>query len=263
MKVKIRPSGTSGLPDLEHLYRNYRPRRSAVRSQKKVGKPKWAVQSLVSVIIFLFLLGLFKTNLPFTGSLQRGIKYLLASEIQIQPVFARIVQFASRAGDLEWPLSGNISPSSKTVISTVPAGTNLLLPVSGNVIQPYGWVTDPADQVQRFHQGIDIAAPVGTEVRAAADGRVVNLGEDRVAGRYILVQNSSKELVRYANLNEALVRTGQPVKAGDIIAKTGKPGDPRPHLHFEVIVNSRPVDPLDRLGAGFSGLNGTNKPEQR
>ncbi len=263
MKINIGRRDKSGTQDLDYYYENYPPRKSAVFYKKKVREHKWVGQLLVSGVIFLVVLGLFKLNIPFTAFLKNGVKYFLTSEINIRPVFSRLIQFASQAGDLEWPLSDDVSPPSKTVITEVPSGIVLLLPVSGNIIRTYGWLTDSEDQVQKFHQGIDIAVPVGTEVRASAGGKVVNIGENSSLGRYILVKNNTGELVRYANLSEVLVRVEQAVKTGDIIAKTGMPADRQPHLHFEVIINGRPVDPLAKLGVDFSRLNGTNTSDLR
>ncbi|MHB9093633.1 MAG: M23 family metallopeptidase [Eubacteriales bacterium] len=262
MKINIGPKAKDSPQDLDYLYENYRPAKSGgpANFYKSGGREhKWIFQLLASGAILLVILGLFKANIPFTGALKNGVKYLLTSETDFRPAFHQVVELAAQVGNVELPVADDVPSSTKTAITEVPPGTLLLLPVSGNVINTYGWLVDPRENLQKFHEGVDIAAPVGTGVKASADGKVIDIGENSGLGKYVLVKNLTGELVRYANLSEVLVQKEQQLKAGNIIAKTGVLGDSEPHLHFEVIVNGRPVDPLSRLGVDFTRTDGTNR----
>jgi murein DD-endopeptidase MepM/ murein hydrolase activator NlpD len=99
------------------------------------------------------------------------------------------------------------------------------------------------------HEGIDLPAPVGTPVFAAADGRVVYAGHGvRGYGNLVVVKHAGDLLTVYAHNSALLVSQGQPVRAGDRIALVGQSGHATgPHLHFEVRSGQIPRDPMTYL----------------
>jgi murein DD-endopeptidase MepM/ murein hydrolase activator NlpD len=99
------------------------------------------------------------------------------------------------------------------------------------------------------HEGIDLPAPVGTPVFAAADGRVVYAGHGvRGYGNLVVVKHAGDLLTVYAHNSALLVAQGQPVRAGDRIALVGQSGHATgPHLHFEVRSGQIPRDPMKYL----------------
>jgi murein DD-endopeptidase MepM/ murein hydrolase activator NlpD len=98
----------------------------------------------------------------------------------------------------------------------------------------------------RPHEGIDLPAPIGTPVRAAADGRVVYAGDGiRGYGNLVVVRHSGDLLTVYAHNSALLVREGDAVAAGDRVALVGQSGHATgPHLHFEVRQEQIPRDPM-------------------
>jgi murein DD-endopeptidase MepM/ murein hydrolase activator NlpD len=101
----------------------------------------------------------------------------------------------------------------------------------------------------RPHEGIDLPAPIGTPVFAAADGRVVYAGNGiRGYGNLVVVKHAGDVLTVYAHNSVLLVSEGQPVRAGDTIARVGQSGHATgPHLHFEVRIGQIPRDPMPYL----------------
>jgi murein DD-endopeptidase MepM/ murein hydrolase activator NlpD len=96
----------------------------------------------------------------------------------------------------------------------------------------------------RRHQGIDLAAPSGTEVHAAAAGRVVFAGKDGRYGKTVVIDHGGGWRTRYAHLKRIDVHHGQRVRGGVIVGRVGKSGNATgPHLHYEVMKNGVPVDP--------------------
>jgi len=110
----------------------------------------------------------------------------------------------------------------------------------GQITSGFGW------RGRRLHEGIDIAAPVGTPVRAADAGVVIRSEWYGEYGRVVFIDHGEGRLVTvYAHNSANLVQVGDVVQQGQIIARVGSTGrSTGPHLHFEVWVDGRPVDPL-------------------
>jgi lipoprotein NlpD len=99
------------------------------------------------------------------------------------------------------------------------------------------------------NQGVNIALPKGTDIKAAADGVVAYVGDGVNAyGGLILIRHGSGWATAYGHAQELLVSRGQAVKRGQLIGRSGQSGfADQPQLHFEIRQNSRPVDPLKHL----------------
>ncbi|GLZ28005.1 hypothetical protein Lesp02_01950 [Lentzea sp. NBRC 105346] len=99
-----------------------------------------------------------------------------------------------------------------------------------------------------MHQGIDIANAIGTPIRSAADGVVVEAGPAQGFGLWIRVRHDDGTVTVYGHVDRFTVPTGKRVRAGEEIAKMGNRGQSTgPHLHFEVWQGGRKVDPLSWL----------------
>ena len=97
----------------------------------------------------------------------------------------------------------------------------------------------------KMHQGVDFAMPVGTQIRAAAAGKVIKAGTAGDYGQLVVIKHSEGFETRYAHNSKITVKVGQYIKQGDIIAYSGNTGrSTGPHLHFEIRVNGKPQDPL-------------------
>jgi murein DD-endopeptidase len=95
------------------------------------------------------------------------------------------------------------------------------------------------------HNGVDLAVPYGTKVMSTGDGVVSRVGNHPYAGRYIDINHSGSYETRYLHLSKVLVKRGERVKRGEVIALSGNTGRTTgPHLHFEFHISGRPVNPL-------------------
>jgi len=119
-----------------------------------------------------------------------------------------------------------------------------LLPVGGRVTSGYGTRMHPLLGHARFHRGIDLAAAMGTPIRAAADGRVVRAGWRGGYGRQVALAHGHGLDTSYSHLSRILARPGEAVRRGQVIGLAGSSGlSTGPHVHFEAARNGRPIDP--------------------
>ncbi len=110
----------------------------------------------------------------------------------------------------------------------------------------YGYRRDPVYGAQRFHEGLDFAAPTGTEVYATADGRVEVADRKGGYGNVIDVAHGYNYVTRYAHLSKILVSEGEEVKRGQLIGYVGSTGKSTgPHLHYEVRFKDEPQNPVN------------------
>jgi len=125
--------------------------------------------------------------------------------------------------------------------------TPTIKPMKGYYSSPFGKRIDPFTQRYTMHEGIDIVAPEGTPIYAAADG-VVNFADWYHGYGNTVVINHKLYKTKYAHLSKISVKRGQKVKRGDIIGSCGRTGKATAnHLHYEVHVNNKPVDPMDYI----------------
>ena len=124
------------------------------------------------------------------------------------------------------------------------SSTTILKPVNGEVTSPFGDRIDPVTKQYALHTGTDFSAVVGTQVKSAITGTVVEVKKSNVSlGNHVKVKNADIVTV-YAHCSEIKVAEGDKVNQGDIIALSGNTGKTSgPHLHFEVLKDGRYVDP--------------------
>ncbi|MDI3298843.1 MAG: M23 family metallopeptidase [Bacillota bacterium] len=132
-----------------------------------------------------------------------------------------------------------------------PAQRKLLWPVSGPVIAGFGWGYSVTMHDWRWHDGIDIAAKVGTPVRAAAAGRVSAVSGDDQDGWTVRIAHVANVQTVYGGLERPLVKPGQAVEKGQLLGDLG--GGPldeaaeAPHLHFAILASGEATDPINFL----------------
>lgn len=121
-------------------------------------------------------------------------------------------------------------------------------PVNGRVTSGFGYRKNPFGRGREFHNGIDIAAPTGTAVKAAGKGKVVFAGWRAGYGRTVIIDHGYGLKSLYAHNSSLLVKNGQWVEPNQVIAKVGSTGrSTGPHLHFTVELKGKPVNPYNYL----------------
>jgi murein DD-endopeptidase MepM/ murein hydrolase activator NlpD len=132
------------------------------------------------------------------------------------------------------------------------------LPVSGRVTSGFGSRFHPILGYERFHAGVDLKAVWGTPIVAAADGRVVSAGWRGGYGQLVSIAHAGGIQTMYGHMSRIAAFAGEAVRQGQVIGYVGSTGlSTGPHLHFEVLKNGRPVNPLSvKLGAAPAQLQG-------
>lgn len=110
----------------------------------------------------------------------------------------------------------------------------------------FGVRMDPFYKVNKFHQGVDFSAPIGTEVYATGDGKVISISKSKWGyGNTLVIDHGFGYQTKYSHLQDFKVNKGEKIKRGQLIATVGNTGkSTAPHLHYEVHKNKRPVNPI-------------------
>ncbi len=119
------------------------------------------------------------------------------------------------------------------------------VPASHRVTSKYGYRIHPVYKTKKFHAGIDIGAGYGSDIVAAESGTVTTAAYGSGYGKYVVISHGSGITTLYAHCSSLLVKVGDKVSRGQVIAKVGSTGvSTGNHLHFEVRINGKTTDPL-------------------
>lgn len=121
-------------------------------------------------------------------------------------------------------------------------------PLEAGISSSFGWRKDPVTGEDKFHEGIDLAAKEGTDVKAAMAGRVQVTDDQEGYGKVVVLDHGHGFTTLYAHNSDIEVKTGEWVAKGSTIAKVGSTGrSTGPHLHFEVRKDGKELDPENFL----------------
>lgn len=172
-----------------------------------------------------------RTILASARTAQGGpfVKLSTSKDGSLDPRFERLALSLARMDALEQGLSG--------IPQVMPADIRMIS--SG-----FGYRSDPFHGGAAMHTGLDFRGPVGSPIHAAAKGMVTFVGTKTGYGKVVEITHGNGMMTRYAHMSAWRARRGQEVAAGDVIGLIGNTGrSTGPHLHFEVRINDRAVNP--------------------
>jgi len=192
-------------------------------------------------------------------SLQAQVDSLQAERVQVMTLaeeLARVEEEYERIRRLFGPSEAPVAPDLWLPPSGLPGSRSAglvpesedYLPTSWPLTQP-GYITQPLmAQNAGDHPGLDVAIPTDSYIRAAGGGRVLRTGEDPSYGLFVVLEHGEGYQTVYAHASMILVERGQNIRRQEVIALTGSTGQSTaPHLHFEILLNGLPLDPLSMV----------------
>lgn len=165
----------------------------------------------------------------------------------VKETFSPSVEIEKSTGETE------SATGEKAVFSPVFLTVNLQNPIDGGTVTSnFGYRVSPITDKYSLHTGLDIASPENTKIYASYDGVVEKAEYCEINGNYIVIRHSDNLKTTYNHCNKLLVKEGETVKKGEVIALVGATGwATGNHLHFEVLLNGKYVNPLFVLNYDF------------
>ena len=163
-----------------------------------------------------------------------------------QDGIGRAVEDLQNTSDVKEETTKELSQSEQDIIN-VKNTTTFIKPIEGIISSKYGQRDTATGRVPKNHTGTDIAANLGTKIKSASDGEVVLASEEGDYGKHLKIQIGEVSII-YAHCNNLYVKQGDKVTQGQEIAEVGSTGNSTgPHLHFEIRISERTVDPQSIL----------------
>jgi len=203
----------------------------------------WLKRSLVAVILFALAYGAAASHTAPGQAAVAGLRYLLTTQTNFVYLREQLIKYMPQNADYSLL---------KRVQSTLAKPADPLMymscPVNGKVVSQFGWQADPVSKKDTMHEGIEMEAPVGTVVHAAAAGRVKTVIVSTTYGKMLIIEHSEDIDTVYGRLGDVMVKPGDIVSQGQVIARMGNPdGGSQPLLYFEVREKGQAIDPVPRI----------------
>lgn len=207
----------------------------------------WLKKIVIAAVIFTVVYCAHISDTTLGKMLDNEVRYSLTFQTDFSYV---IEQLISRA-----PANLDLSVLKKVQMAVSKPADPLLYmirPVNGTIITTFGWRVHPVSKEESMYEGIDIEAAVGTNIKAAAAGKVKAVTESAQYGKTLIIAHSQDVDTVYGHMGEILVNQGDLISQGQIIGKVGKTGIAnKPVLYFEVREKGQAIDPLPRLKSDF------------
>lgn len=230
---------------MNRVYRRQRSlREKAVAEGKFSFKSVIIKQSFISIAVLLILLFISGSSDETYIFPKKAVKFILTQNTDIKQIPAYIKEFINEN------IRNEEENSEKSML------LDMALPASGTIESPFGERVHPTDNVKKFHYGVDVAMPCGTNVLCAQKGIAKEVSENDDYGKYIIVDHGDGISTLYAHLESVIATSGDEIDKGQLIAKSGESGKVTgPHLHFEIREGENWLNPEDFIEFDKGGEN--------
>ena len=227
---------------------------------------KMIIQVITSLCIYLIIININNGNYVFSDDFINKTKEILSTDIKFEEIYNTINLWmneyvkidSGENNNLETNKEENELKSDNNIggadevkeltqeeqdIENVKNTTTFIKPIEGIISSKYG-IRDPSTPtVPKNHTGTDIAANLGTKIKSSTEGEVVQVSSEGDYGKHIKIQIENVSVI-YAHCNDIYVQEGEKISQGQEIAEVGSTGNSTgPHLHFEIRIDERTVDP--------------------
>jgi murein DD-endopeptidase MepM/ murein hydrolase activator NlpD len=229
-----------------------RTSRRGIRKPDKKTIERIVNQFMVSAGIILVVIIISNFNSALPNKIVDGVKWVVGADYDFKS--SAVSLWDSIKSGINSKLEDNGSRSGESLGQT--GGMNasevyssMIMPVEGKITSEFGMREDPITHENTQHNGIDIDGEKGAPMKAVLDGTVIKVDEDDSLGRYVIIKHDGGLETLYGHCSEILVDVDDTVKKGDYIGKIGDSGVvTAPHLHFQVLKDDTPIDPLSIIG---------------
>ena len=235
------------------------------RERRRTSENQKSKNFMTRIIITQLVLSLIITGVLFLvcrtdSNLSQNIKAFYSSicetDIAVSEIFdsfKNVVQETFSPSVEESTGETETTTGEKAVFSPVFLTVNLENPIKeGNITSKFGYRVSPITNKYSLHTGLDIATPQNTKIYAVYDGVIEKAEYNEINGNYIVIKHSDTLKTTYNHCNKLLVKEGETVRKGDVIALVGQTGYATGnHLHFEVLLNGKYINPLYVLSYEF------------
>ena len=210
----------------------------------------WLKRTVAALALFALVYSAHVSNTRVGQEVSGAVRQILSTQTDFAYYTERAVEYVT----IHWPSAVNLPgiPVLKQVQTTITRPADPLRymtkPVEGQIVTQYGWQTNPAPKPATWQDGIAIAAPIGTSVQAAADGRIKVVTDSAQLGKMLIIDHGKSVETIYGHVNEVLVKEGDFVSQGQIMAHVAKADSAAMSvLYFELRENGKAIDPLSRI----------------
>ncbi len=240
---------------------------------------KMIVQIIISLLIYFTIYIIQNNNYIFSQNFINKAKEILSYDINFQQTYENIKQYImnfnnqaqeNAIGGANENIETNeeITQNTETIeekqeeqnneqsanttpqlsqeeqdINNIKATTTFIKPIEGTISSKYGQRESTIASIPKNHTGVDIAANMGTKIKSATSGEVVLASEEGDYGKHLKIQIGEVSII-YAHCNNLYVKQGDKIEQGQEIAEVGSTGNSTgPHLHFEIRISERTIDP--------------------
>ncbi len=216
---------------------------------------KWGGGALALVLLVIIVSwGYLAREAVRARELRQEVETLRAERARVETLARRLSELEGRYDRVQSLFGADVSPPTSDLWLSPGSGRSGAagdgepedgLPTSWPLTQA-GWITQPLlEGSEGEHPGLDIAVPTGSYIRAAGSGRVAEVGDDPVYGRFVVLEHGDGYRTLYAHASRIFVEEDMEVRRNEVIALTGSTGrSTAAHLHFEIQREGEVVDPL-------------------
>lgn len=209
----------------------------------------WLKKTVAALALYAVVYGAHVSDTRIGQEITAAVRQVLATQTDFVYYTAKTVEYVST----HWP---NAVPSSgipvlKQVQATISRPADPLRymtkPVEGQITAQYGWQAGAAGKPESMHDGIAIAASPGANVQAAAAGKVKVVSDSAQFSKMLIIDHGQNVETVYGYLADVLVKEGDSVSQGQVIAHVAKTGPAASGLYFELRENGKAIDPVPRI----------------
>lgn len=207
----------------------------------------WLKKIIIAAVIFTIVYCAHESDTTIGKMIDNEVRYSLAVQTDFDYVMEQIISHA--------PANLDLSVLKKVQMAVSKPADPLLYmikPVNGRIITTFGWHVNPISKEESMYEGIDIEATLGSNIKAAADGKVKAITESAQYGKTLIIAHSQDVDTVYGHLGEIIVNQGDLISQGQIIGKVRKTGiTSKPVLYFGLRDKGQAIDPVPRLKGDF------------